>query len=94
MDRATIRELQAIREAEAAVQPHVGAVLGMDSVAAVYGTALMRLGRETHGVRDARALKIAFDAVKGSGAPRRAFAISEEQKQSRSERFPHGDRLR
>jgi hypothetical protein len=92
MDRNVVRQIQAIREAEEHVRPYAGQVLGMDSVAAVYGRALKAIGyTEASAVRDPKALKILFDSVKlrqQSSSAGRSHGVSAANVKSFRELFP------
>ncbi|MBW4022015.1 MAG: hypothetical protein HIU92_02590 [Proteobacteria bacterium] len=70
MNNATIRELQAIRAAEAEVAPYAGQILGMDSANAVYRAALAKLGHDVTAVPAYASMKPIFTALKGKRAPR------------------------
>ena len=85
-----IREMQAIRAAEAAVAPIVGPIMGMDSEFSVYAEALKRLNVDTNGLqRSAAAAKSAFAmATRKSVHPRRIATDADLS------RFPNAGRLK
>ena len=90
---ATIKEMQAIRMAEDAVQPIVGAVSGQTSASAVYKEALNRLGVDHAGVTDAYSLSRIFAMAKARGH-RPGVAMDSANIAKRAEMFPNANRLR
>lgn len=88
IDRATIKELQSIRAAEEAVEPYVGAVLGLDSEYAVYAEAIKRMGCSSNGLaRSASAAKAVFAMARDRGARPRVAMDSVSDAKYR-EKFP------
>ena len=87
INRETIRELQAIREAEAET-----GILGMDSAYATYAAALRARGHDTRGLAGSTAaIRQVFRMTRGQ--PQRAMGMDSARATARSAMFPNGDRL-
>jgi hypothetical protein len=93
MDKATIREIQAIRLAEEEVAPYAGPVLGMDSAGAVYRTALERMGHDVSNVPVHAVTQGVFQAMKSYKGRSRSMAQDSAARADFDKRFPHANRL-
>jgi hypothetical protein len=87
---AVFREINDIRAAERAVAPYVGAVLGMDSAAAVYRHALTQMGHDCAGVH-ASALPAIWEAHKRNRSRNGAAPMATDSSSGAGfrSRFPH-----
>ncbi len=88
MDTSIIAEMQKIRAAEAAVEPIVGPVIGMDSASGVYREALKRLGQPTNGVHPT-ALRLVFETAcrrRGAGI---SMAVDSKAANGFAKRYPN-----
>lgn len=91
---AIIKELNAIRDAEAEVAPAVGAVVGFDSLAGVYREALKRLGHTNLGTNDGRALQVMYRTAQGRGRQAPAVAMDKAARAAYDDRFPDAGRIK
>lgn len=87
IDRETIREIQALRQAEAET-----GIVGKASVGAVYRTALRQMGKDATGM-DAAAARATYRALRSAPHARSRAAADSRAVASRAVMFPHGDRL-
>ena len=94
MDLSTVRHIQALRKAEADVQPYVGPVMGMDSAGCVYRKALTLMGHDVKNV-PLTEMGVVFEAIKGQRPRPTAATIAMDAKSAETfkERFPEGNRL-
>lgn len=88
VDRATIREWQEIREAEAET-----GIMGMDNVPAIYREAIRRLGRDPSGLFG-NAARATYRALKTGSHTSARMAADAATIARRAQMFPHGDRVR
>jgi hypothetical protein len=81
-----VKQMQAIRAAEQAVEPFVGPVLGLDSAPAIYKTALQRMGHDARTLHPS-ACRVMFEALRHKGARPRMATDSATDAAMRA-RFP------
>lgn len=93
MDKATIRELQAIRAAEAEVAPYAGQIMGMDSANAIYRAALEKMGHDVTEVPAHAPMKPIFTALKGKRG-RSNIAQDASSRESFDQMFPNAVKLK